>query len=340
MLPRTSTALLLLCLWATPAAASDVALLPPYAEAGVPAALAVDAQRALSSGLQGAGHVLRDPDAVREALPEALRQCRSRPCVADARAALDVQLAAFVQLFAADAGHSVSVSLADDSGTVYQGTGYVTPDSSVGGAVRTALAEALDKQARGRGPWLTVEGQPEGATVLINGEAVAHLPATLRVVPGPLQLQVRQPGYREHSQMLNVQSDYDHHSVIVVQLRPASQAVLVEGPEDLPPSAPPRAPAEAAPSAWNLVLGITAMAAGAVYAGVAVAGLLREGDCVGDRDADGACGERAKLGVRFWSQVGAGAALLGGGTYMLVAQPIPGSTGGPDGATLGYRGRF
>jgi hypothetical protein len=71
------------------------------------------------------------------------------------------------------------------------------------------------------------------------------------------------------------------------------------------------------PSPWNYVLGGLLIAGGIALAIEPARELALDGKCVGDRDAQGRCGERVNFGGRgIVLGVGAGAALLGGAAVL------------------------
>ena len=59
-------------------------------------------------------------------------------------------------------------------------------------AVRHAYEEAREKQRDGAGPWLSVSGVPEGATVYVDNAEFGHIPIKKRrIAAGPHQLETR-----------------------------------------------------------------------------------------------------------------------------------------------------
>lgn len=315
-----------------------VVVLRPHADPGVDADMQAWGLDALRAGLVQAGRAVRDQTDMAGGLPAELRGCQNGDCALQARAALDCPMVAFLRFFSVAGGQSVSVVLADESDTAYQGTAQTGEGMDIGAAVGEALQDALSKARRGRGPWLTLAGEPEGALVLINERPVGRVPTTVRLQPGPANLEVRADGFASYRTLLHVRPDYDNHRELRVVLEPApvaSAPVAALAAAPVAPDAP-----RGGTSFWDQAIGFTALAAGALYAGFAIGNAVSDGDCAGALDQAGACGRRTTLGARFWSQVAGSALLLGGGAAMLTLQPIGTGEGESPGAALAYRSTY
>lgn len=123
------------------------------------------------------------------------------------------------------AAERVRVALLDLDKRRYDGESEVQ-DGDVRTATTRALLEARSFQLLGPGPWLRVEGTPEGAEVLLDDRIVGRVPYRATVIPGGHKLRVREAGYTAFEQQLNVPATDDSHvAQIVVALEPAPIAV-------------------------------------------------------------------------------------------------------------------
>jgi hypothetical protein len=123
------------------------------------------------------------------------------------------------------AAERVRIALLDADKRRYDGESEVE-DGDVRTATTRALLEARSFQLLGPGPWLRVEGTPEGAEVLLDDRIVGRVPYRATVIPGSHKLRVREAGYTAFEQQLNVPATDDSHvAQIVVALEPAPIAV-------------------------------------------------------------------------------------------------------------------
>jgi hypothetical protein len=149
------------------------------------------------------------------------------------------------------------------------------------------LLEARSFQLLGPGPWLRVEGTPEGAEVLLDDRIVGRVPYRATVIPGRHKLRVREAGYTAFEQQLDVPATDDAHvAQIVVALEPAPITMSNNGSDLRAVSA------EGAQGKRNstwlvgpLVLG----GLGVVLAGVTTVRLATELDSCVNPDDDGLC---------------------------------------------------
>ena len=208
------------------------------------------------------------------------------------------------------------VTLVDADGHHYEGAAKLR-DGDVRDATTRALLEARSYQLLGPGPWLRVEGTPEGADVLIDGSVVGQVPYRASLAAGKHALIVRDAGYSRYEKAVEVPARDGFRFEIRVALEPA--------PIDAPVAAlemPGHAPAQASPAEHNRLWLIAPIAMEVVGVGLATATTVRIAtgvdSCV-EPDAAGHCTE--KSGVRTWPTVaayGLSAALIGAGLVWIV----------------------
>jgi hypothetical protein len=213
--------LLLLALMPLAALAQTVAILPPAVDPGITQAEAKATVEQIAAHLRAQGFVTIDPAVVQRKIPRALQACTRSDCARDSIEPLAADLALLLSLFPEGDTAKVSVSLAlvDKAGVSYAGAaGSEHGKASIVGA----LDDAIARQRRGPGPWLTIQGEPRGADILINGKPVGQLPRyTGRVDLGVSHLVVHEPGYKELNTMIDAGQSLDGSKVIDVKLDPA-----------------------------------------------------------------------------------------------------------------------
>jgi hypothetical protein len=208
------------------------------------------------------------------------------------------------------------VTLVDSAGHHFEGAAKFR-DGDVREATTRALLEARSYQLLGPGPWVRVDGTPEGAEVLIDGSVVGQLPYRASIAPGNHPLVVRDAGYSRYEKTLEVPASDAYKAEIRVALEPA--------PIEAPVAAlalPANESAQEAPAqpsrAW--LAGPIAMEVLGVALATAVTVRLATGvnSCV-EPDTDNYCVENK--GVRVWTTVSAyalSAGLIGGGLVWIV----------------------
>jgi hypothetical protein len=210
----------------SPAEAQKVVALPDAAGQGndAVASLAMAAMRD-ALGMQGMRVVAWDE--AKSRLP-ANEKCEDiAACTQKVMKAAGAELAAGVVVSrnAQGAAERVRVALLDTDKRRYDGESEVA-DGDVRTATTRAVLEARSFQLLGPGPWLRVEGTPEGAEVLLDDRIVGRVPYRATVIPGSHKLRVREAGYTAFEQTLNVPATDDSHvAQIVVALEPAPIAL-------------------------------------------------------------------------------------------------------------------
>ncbi len=188
------------------------------------AALASSAMRD-ALGMQGLRVVAWDE--AKSRLPAGEKCEDVAACTSNVMTAASAELAAGVVVSrnAQGAAERVRVALLDTDKRRYDGESEVI-DGDVRTATTRALLEARSFQLLGPGPWLRVEGTPEGAEVLLDDRIVGRVPYRATVIPGSHKLRVREAGYTAFEQQLNVPATDDSHvAQIVVALEPAPIAI-------------------------------------------------------------------------------------------------------------------
>jgi hypothetical protein len=324
-----------LALCAPHRARAERAWILPIAGAGSLKTARAEVEASAATWLQQLGiEPLRARDAV--ALHAGARSCKSANCAADLLPELGLELAVAIAIWdqssGGDARPSLFVTLVDRHGGRYPGEAAI--EGSVAQATQAALLQAQGLRLLGPGPWLEVVGSPEGAELQIDGKSVGRVPYRGAITAGAHTLALRAPGHRSETRSVNVALAALGVQRVEFRLAPGADASVataharnvqhasaetradVGKPARSDVVAEPRAAAR--PSPWNYVLGGGLIAVGISLAIKPVRELALDGNCVGERDAEGRCGQRVNFGgggVAFG--VGAGAALLGGAAVLL-----------------------
>lgn len=202
---------------------------------------------------------------------------------------------------------------------------------------RATIEEALRGTQRQLGD-LLVTGSPAGASVVINGRKAGTLPLdAVRVVAGPVRVEVFASGHEERRETVVVAAE--SQARLTVNL-PRVAAVAVSQPEGDPPRQPGDAPDDS--QAWGAgkTTGVVLVGAGvlAVAGGVTLLLLDKRQSCdlqmAGDQ-----CQQRTRTHVPGWTLLGAGvAAGLVGGIVIYTSSSEVAVAVGP--SSLFLSGRF
>ena len=213
------------CLWAglsAQASAQKVIVLPPTAgQGGEAVAKLADSAVRDALGMQGL-RVVGWEEATAK-LPAGGGCTDVAACTPSVMKSAAAELAAGVVVTrnAGGAAEHVRVALLDADSRRYDGEAEVE-DGDVRTATTRAFLEARSYQLLGPGPWLRVEGTPEGAEVLLDDRIVGRVPYRATVIPGRHKLRVREAGYTAFEQQLDVPATDDAHvAQVVVALEPA-----------------------------------------------------------------------------------------------------------------------
>jgi hypothetical protein len=300
--------------WTSCAHAQKAVLGPAQADVGGDSVRKL-ASEALGEALRMQGLTVLYFEEAKKALPRG-ESCDDA-CAARLLRVVSADLSAVVKITGNEQGlpNLAQVNLQDAAGHHFEGTAAVR-DGDVRDATTRALLEARSYQLLGPGPWLRVEGTPEGADVLVDGSVVGKLPYRASIVAGRHQLIVRDAGYSRFEQTLDVPAEDGRKLKVQVALEPAP----IEAPgAALEASALAQTNASSDRDSSWLVLPITMGVLGVGLATVASVRLASRGDSCVQPDAAGRCIE--KRGVRVWPTVGTyalSAALIGAGIVWIV----------------------
>lgn len=239
--------------------------------------------------------------------------CLTPECASEYRKLFDATFA--VQLSIASRAlrpSNVSVVLTENPKAFFGGSAPIE-GLDIRAAVRTAFETARTKQEEGAGPWLTVQGAPEGALVYVDGVEYGRMPfSKRRVEGGSHKLEVREDGYLTDSRTLNIDARIDHVEAVTVALQP-----LDESKANIASMAGTKA-RSIHRSPWDWALGGAIAAAGAVHLASGIIQKTTAGDCAND-----ACSRRyLEHGTRENLLLGLGAAGVAAGVLVIGLGPI------------------
>ena len=305
-------------------ARADSALLLPAAGDPELLALRESAQRGLDAALREAGLDVRAPaKGAARGRGTAAVECEQIDCAPALLGQLHADIAVGLAVWRGERDAEVNVTIVDASGTRYPGRALAGADA--GNAARVAMLEAQALRLLGPGPWVSVAGEPAGASVWIDGRYVGALPYRAGVTPGDHRLEVRAEGRAAKAVDLRVPLEPTSIEAVDVKLEATAvpAAPLVQEPAAAAePAARPLADAapitKASPSAWNFVLGgALIVAGGVIIVADPVRAAVRDGRC-----ADPECKRVYRFGTRSALELAAGVALAGAGVTLLIWQPL------------------
>ena len=232
--------------------------------------------------------------------------CVTPECANEFRRLFDAPFA--VQLGLSPSALGVSVTLTEGPRAFFAGTAPVEAND-VRAAVRAAFEAARDKQKDGVGPWLTVAGTPDGATVRVDDADYGKLPlAKRRIEPGIRRIEVRAEDHAPEHRTIDIPGRIDHVESLDIHLRPLHA-----------PSVSDASTGGARRTAWDWALGGALAAVGAIHLTAGIYQKAVEGDCAtrsplgcSERYGDGNGASRANLLLGFGAgSLAAGALVLG-----------------------------
>lgn len=262
--------------------------------------------------------------------------CQVLECASELLAETGTQLAVAVGVWHRGEADVVYVTLVDVEGNRYSGQAPIEI-GRVAEAAKAALLDARGLQLLGPGPWVHVEGSPEGASVEIDGSFVGVLPYRGALGPGDHRLEVSAAGYVTEVRTLKIPDDPAVTTRTSVGLRAGdgdATAKLAELP-DLTDRPPP--PYEA--SVWNFLLGGAAVAGGIAIATVdPVRTAMRQDDCASGTMP---CTEWYGIGKESIAKVVGGSLLAVTGVAFMIWQPLQVEAEvGDRSAKISLRGQF
>lgn len=142
-----------------------------------------------------------------EGLPAGAR-CPERECLVAARQAARADWAVVVALWegSGEDPRTLAIGLVGGDGVEYGGSAAVG-GGDLAAAAREAVRQARARARLGPGPWLFIDGEPEGASVRVDGELVGQLPWRIWVKPGLHSVEVSAPGRQTWAQEVRIPDD-------------------------------------------------------------------------------------------------------------------------------------
>jgi hypothetical protein len=330
------------------ARADSALLLPPAGDPEL-SALQQSAQHGLNAALREAGLDVRAPKS-RARTRNADEACEQIACASTLLTDLHADIAVGLAVWRGEHDAEVNVTIVDSAGTRYPGRALVGADAA--NAARAAMLEAQALRMLGPGPWVSIAGDPAGASVWIDGRFVGSLPYRAGITPGDHQLELRADGHAAKTIDLKVPLEPTALEALEVKLEkgtavPADQnepamstAVPADQQAGSPPAAEPladRAPTRSSPSPWNFIVGgALIVGGGVIIIADPVRAAVRDGRC-----ADPQCNRVYRFGTRSAAELALGVALAAAGVTMLIWQPLRvTATVGTDRAQLSATMRF
>jgi hypothetical protein len=328
------------------ARADSALLLPPAGDPEL-SALQQSAQRGLSAALHEAGLDVRAPKA-HARTRNADEACEQIACASTLLADLHADIAVGLAVWRGERDAEVNVTIVDSAGTRYPGRALVGADAA--SAARAAMLEAQALRMLGPGPWVSIAGDPAGASVWIDGRFVGSLPYRAGLTPGDHKLEVRADGHAAKTIDLKVPLEPTTLEALEVKLEkgtavpadpiaPINTTAVPAGESE--PTAEPRTDSPPtrtdSPSPWNFIIGgALVIGGGVIIIADPVRAAVRDGRC-----ADPQCNRVYRFGTRSAAELALGVALAGAGVTMLIWQPLRvNATVGTDRAQLSATMRF
>jgi hypothetical protein len=303
---------------ASVAHASPVVIVPPRAEDGIGGDVVeravIELMRVIrAQGLDpispGQSGVSAEEARESGSFPKSMNptECLSTPCASEFRKLFDASFAVQLSLFAeGKRPGSVAVVITETPEAYFTASAEIE-GGDVQAAVRAAYLAAREKHLRGAGPWLSVLGTPDGATVVVDDEEFGSLPIDRRhIAPGVHRVQVRRRGFVTRNLTVEIPQNIDHDERLEVALG------ALDGAE-------PRV----VDRTWDYVLGGALAAAGAVHLVLGAYQMSKVGDCAEYENDECVEAYGDKQGVRQEPLLlGLGAAGLAAGGLVMGLAPI------------------
>jgi len=283
------------------ARAERVMVLPLRSEVALDATVRAEAQDALAYALNA--------ERFEVAMDVASEPCPDAACVAVRLGEAGAQHAVELVLWRAPEGaiSGVSVSILERTGERFSEGAQVASDGGLRDAVIRATHGAAERQRRGPGPWLEVQGSPDGAAITIDGQAAGALPRRVKVSGGLHRVVVSSGGYEPLEQTITVPRNPDALKLLEVELRVARDA----GDRGSPTI-------ESSP--WNYAIAGVAVAAGVVLGIGPIRSAAQDGEC--GRKRSGVCTGVVTFDGGEGAQLAGAGLLVAGGVAFAIWSPI------------------
>jgi PEGA domain len=281
------------------------------------------------------------------------RGCKQIGCAPALLAALPAEVAVAVAVWYGKDKPQVNVTLVDAAGNRFPDVSPVDEEGA-DSASRAALVGARALQLLGPGPWVEIQGTPEGANVVIDGQAVGTLPYRAAMSSGDHRLEIRAHGFAAQEYAVQLPLDPTATTRIALALAPATNSNAKAAPSKEPPaeaamhvSTAPEAATDPSlidreppldeASPFNYVIGGVLAAGGIALATIdPVRASARDGEC-----ANPDCTRVYTFGSESLLKVIAGGVLLSAGVVMMLWRPIRVEADvTDDSAALRVRGTF
>jgi hypothetical protein len=197
---------------------------------------------------------------------------------------------------------AVTVELAAENGAAAR-AGARAAHGDAAPATRAAYRSALLALELGDAGLLRVRTTPEGAVVAFDGEPGGHAPLERRLAPGTHRIDLSLDGFAPQQRDVQVARGRVFELDVQLDRAAAGEAAL-----------------RSERSPINYIVGGALLVGAAPLLAISLVALARNGDCVEQRGD--ACTERVRFGARSAILLGAGAAALAAGTYLVLAAPI------------------
>jgi hypothetical protein len=270
-----------------------------------------------------------------ESASGSMRECWTRACAVAYKTTFHADVAVSIRIAESVVdGLPISISFVAGENEVYTVESIIGWDVDNVEAIAKLLKEAWRKRLQGPGPWLAVQGSPEGAQVDLDGRTMGRLPFRGKLSAGDHYLRVSQDGYEPYTAVVSVPSDPSEEETVRLTL-PALTAPVAT----LPATGSRRRQRR---TVWDWVAGGVAAAVGAELVGVAGYAAARKGDC-SERSGDGACTARYSVSPSTIANFAVGGALIVAGGVTIAFSPIGAYLARDEKGTtalLTYRGRL
>jgi hypothetical protein len=200
--------------------------------------------------------------------------CLTPECANEYRRLFDAIFAVQLSLSGKGAHTSLSVIFTESPKAFFRGSAPIE-GHDVRSAVRIAFEAARQKQLEGAGPWLSIEGTPEGATVFVDRVEYGRIPFHKRHVdPGEHRIEIRAEGRTTQIRKISVPSKIDHVEQLDVHLvHGTGEAVAIGDDSDN------NKRSKGVRTVWDWALGGAVLAVGAAHLAAGIYQKSKAGDC-------------------------------------------------------------
>jgi hypothetical protein len=284
-----------------------VAIVPPFAEPGVPQPLQQAILAQATAALRERGFEALEPETLVRAYAVSPAPCQDTDCALEAIARSHADLAAQLTMFDENGRQSVSIALVMPPVHVFAAGAALQGDPRA--TVRALVSKLADDVERGPGPWLDVDATPAHAAVHLDGAIIGLTPLHRRITPGAHLLVVRARDYEDFNTTLEVPSA-PNTVIAFPHIELVRPRLLLEQEESTPS---PVLPTWIKPSAADWTVSYALMAAGLTTAVLGLRG-VSHASC-GD-DGTGRC-----LSAATRAELVLGPVLLAAGVTWLLRAP-------------------